>query len=87
MRVLVPRETATGEHRVALTPDAVQRLTASGFEVAVERGAGAQAHFGDEAYEAAGATRDRDGPETPRWSCASPLPRRRRSQGSQRGRC
>jgi H+-translocating NAD(P) transhydrogenase subunit alpha len=55
MRVLVPRETATGEHRVALTPDAVQRLTGSGFEVVVERGAGAQAQFGDETYEAAGA--------------------------------
>jgi NAD(P) transhydrogenase subunit alpha len=55
MRVFVPCETAIGERRVALTPDAVQRLTASGFEVAVERGAGAQAHFDDEAYAAAGA--------------------------------
>ncbi len=55
MRVLVPCETAIGERRVALTPDAVQRLTASGFEVAVERGAGVQAHFDDEAYAAAGA--------------------------------
>jgi len=51
----VPCESAAGERRVALTPDAVQRLTVAGFEVAVERGAGAHAHFADEAYEAAGA--------------------------------
>ena len=40
MRVAVPKETAAGERRVALVPDAVARL-APGFEVAVERGAGA----------------------------------------------
>jgi proton-translocating NAD(P)+ transhydrogenase subunit alpha len=51
----VPRETAPGERRVALTPEAVQRLVASGFEIAVERGAGSEASFADEAYEQAGA--------------------------------
>jgi len=40
MRVSVPRESALGESRVALTPEAVSRLTAAGIEVAVERGAG-----------------------------------------------
>jgi H+-translocating NAD(P) transhydrogenase subunit alpha len=40
---------------VALVPDAVSRLTASGFEVVVERGAGAAASFPDEAYSEAGA--------------------------------
>jgi H+-translocating NAD(P) transhydrogenase subunit alpha len=56
MQILVPRETAPGERRVALTPDAVQRLTAAGFDVAVERGAGSAASFDDDAYTAAGAT-------------------------------
>jgi NAD(P) transhydrogenase subunit alpha len=42
MRVAVPRETAAGERRVALVPDAVTRLAAAGFEVVVERGAGTQ---------------------------------------------
>ncbi len=53
MRVAVPKETAAGERRVALVPDAVSRL--AGFEVAVERGAGASAGFADEAYAEAGA--------------------------------
>jgi H+-translocating NAD(P) transhydrogenase subunit alpha len=53
MRVGVPKETAEGERRVALVPDAVSRL--EGFEVAVERGAGAAAGFTDEAYADAGA--------------------------------
>jgi len=56
MRVLVPRETAPGERRVALTPEAAQRLGASGFEIVVERGAGVAASFPDEAYAQAGAT-------------------------------
>jgi proton-translocating NAD(P)+ transhydrogenase subunit alpha len=55
MRVLVPRETAPGERRVALTPEAVQRLVASGFEIAVERDAGSRASFHDDAYGEAGA--------------------------------
>jgi NAD(P) transhydrogenase subunit alpha len=51
----VPRETASGERRVALAPESVPKLTALGLEVAVERGAGHAAAFTDEAYEAAGA--------------------------------
>src|SRR6201999_1357405 len=53
MRVGVPRETATGERRVALVPEVVSRL--KGLSVAVERGAGAAAGFPDEAYAEAGA--------------------------------
>jgi proton-translocating NAD(P)+ transhydrogenase subunit alpha len=56
MRVHVPRETSPGEGRVALTPEAVQRLTASGFEVTVEPGAGEHARFADETYVGAGAS-------------------------------
>ena len=53
MRVGVPKETAAGERRVGLVPDAVGRL--EGFDVAVERGAGEAAGFPDDAYAAAGA--------------------------------
>jgi proton-translocating NAD(P)+ transhydrogenase subunit alpha len=53
MRVGVPRETAAGERRVALVPEAVKRL--EGFGVAVERGAGEAAGFPDAEYADAGA--------------------------------
>jgi H+-translocating NAD(P) transhydrogenase subunit alpha len=55
VRIALPRETAPGERRVALVPDAVKRLVAAGFEIVVERGAGLPAGFGDEDYVAAGA--------------------------------
>ena len=55
MRVAVPKETGAGERRVALVPDSVGRLTAAGFAVAVEQGAGAAAGFTDAEYTAAGA--------------------------------
>ena len=54
MKVAVPRETAAGERRVALVPEAVRRLGES-FEVAVEQGAGAEAGFADGEYADAGA--------------------------------
>jgi NAD(P) transhydrogenase subunit alpha len=56
MRVGVARETAPGERRVALVPETVGKLSAAGFEVAVEAGAGDAAAFADDAYTAAGAT-------------------------------
>jgi len=55
MRIAVPRETAAGERRVALTPDAVKALVKDGIQVAVQSGAGASAGFDDAAYTAAGA--------------------------------
>src|SRR5262245_1125926 len=55
MKVCVPRETGQGEHRVALVPETVGRLGASGFEIVVERGAGVHAGFPDESYAEAGA--------------------------------
>jgi H+-translocating NAD(P) transhydrogenase subunit alpha len=54
MRVGVPKETAPGERRVALVPDAVSKLSGQGFEIVVERGAGEEAGFEDAAYEEAG---------------------------------
>jgi proton-translocating NAD(P)+ transhydrogenase subunit alpha len=55
MRVAVPRETAPGERRVALVPETVSKLRDAGFEIRVERGAGAAAGFPDESYAEAGA--------------------------------
>jgi H+-translocating NAD(P) transhydrogenase subunit alpha len=55
MNVGVPRETAPGERRVALVPEVTGRLAGGGFTVLVERGAGAEAGFADEAFDEAGA--------------------------------
>jgi H+-translocating NAD(P) transhydrogenase subunit alpha len=55
VRVAVPNEARAGERRVALVPDSVGRLSARGFAIAVERGAGEAAGFGDDEYAAAGA--------------------------------
>jgi len=56
MRVGVPKETAAGERRVALVPESIARIAATGSAVTVETGAGAAAGFGDDEYRDAGAT-------------------------------
>jgi NAD(P) transhydrogenase subunit alpha len=55
MKVGVPKETASGERRVALVPDSTKRLAEAGVEVLVESGAGAEAGFLDKAYDESGA--------------------------------
>ena len=55
MKVGVAREIAPEERRVALVPDAVQKLREAGMVVLVERGAGAAASFPDQSYVEAGA--------------------------------
>jgi NAD(P) transhydrogenase subunit alpha len=45
-----------GETRVAATPDTVAKLLTLGYDVVVERGAGAASSFPDSQYKAAGAT-------------------------------
>lgn len=55
MIVGVARETAAGERRVALVPEALGRLTEAGLEVLVESGAGSGAAIPDSAYADAGA--------------------------------
>jgi NAD(P) transhydrogenase subunit alpha len=55
MRIGVPKETAQGEHRVALVPEVVAKLKAKGLEILVQSGAGAEALLSDEAYVEAGA--------------------------------
>lgn len=55
IRLAVPKETQADERRVALVPDVVARLIKKGFEVLVEKDAGAAAHFTNTQYEQAGA--------------------------------
>jgi H+-translocating NAD(P) transhydrogenase subunit alpha len=55
MKIVVPKEAAAGERRVALVPESIARLVKAGSEVAVEAGAGDAAGVDDAAYEAAGA--------------------------------
>jgi H+-translocating NAD(P) transhydrogenase subunit alpha len=55
MKVGVAKETAPGERRVALVPEALGKLKAAGLDVLVEAGAGAGAAIPDGAYSAAGA--------------------------------
>ena len=45
----------TGETRVAATPDTVAKIRSLGYDVVVERGAGAASSFPDDAYAAQGA--------------------------------
>jgi NAD(P) transhydrogenase subunit alpha len=66
MRIGVPKETAAGEHRVALVPEVVSKLGAKGLDVVVQSGAGADALLTDAAYEAAGAKITSDPAEV--WS-------------------
>ncbi len=56
MKICLLKESLPGETRVALSPDIVKKLTAKGFEIAVVKGAGEQAHYSDDQYLAAGAS-------------------------------
>lgn len=55
VEVLVLKESAAGERRVAATPETAKKLVAAGASVRVEAGAGLSAGFTDQAYAAAGA--------------------------------
>ncbi|MFB3906758.1 MAG: NAD(P)(+) transhydrogenase (Re/Si-specific) subunit alpha [Acidobacteriota bacterium] len=55
MLIAVPKEIMANEGRVAATPDTVRKLTELGFEVIVEKGAGAGADISDDDYLRAGA--------------------------------
>jgi alanine dehydrogenase len=54
MIIGVPREAHRLEHRVGLTPFAVRRLTRLGHAVVVERDAGLESHYLDEAFQESG---------------------------------
>ena len=55
MRIAVPAEKDTSEHRVAATPETVKRFKALNTDVVIQSGAGKASGFLDDAYEAAGA--------------------------------
>jgi H+-translocating NAD(P) transhydrogenase subunit alpha len=55
VKIGVPKETAPGETRVALTPETAQRLVKAKHEVTVQAGAGTAAGFTDHAFTDAGA--------------------------------
>ena len=63
MRIGVPKETAAGEHRVALVPEVVSKLRAKGLDVMVQAGAGSGALLPDAAFEEAGASVASDAPQ------------------------
>jgi proton-translocating NAD(P)+ transhydrogenase subunit alpha len=56
VKIAVPRETAPGETRVALTPQAVTALVADGVSVIVQSGAGDASFISDDQFREAGAT-------------------------------
>ena len=55
MKVGIPSEIFPNELRVAATPKTVKRLQKQGFEVFIQKGAGAKANFSDKEFEEAGA--------------------------------
>ena len=56
MKIFVPKETTTGELRVAMIPSVARKFIQNGFDVEVETGAGSSAFFSDPEYVEAGAT-------------------------------
>ena len=54
MRIVVPKETAPGERRVAVVPESCKKLIQAGYEISVESGAGEAAGFPDAEYRAVG---------------------------------
>jgi NAD(P) transhydrogenase subunit alpha len=60
MIVSVPKETVSGERRVALVPELVPKLIQAGLEVVVQPGAGAAAGFPDASYRDKGARLEAD---------------------------
>lgn len=55
MNIGVPKETFPNEQRVALIPPLIPKLTAAGFNVMIQEGAGRLAGFTDEEFQAKGA--------------------------------
>lgn len=51
IRVAVPKETQSGERRVALVPSVLKQLDKLGVEILMESGAGRESGFDDDAYQ------------------------------------
>ena len=56
MKIAVPRETAPGETRVALTPQAIGQLIGDDVQVIVQAGAGEGSFISDQQFTEAGAS-------------------------------
>ncbi len=68
--VFIPKETETGETRVAATPETVHKMVKDGLAITVETDAGATSWFSDSAYEKAGAQVVSGSDATQAWSSA-----------------
>lgn len=55
-QIFVPKEIRDGETRVAATPETVKKLKGVGYDITVQKGAGASARIHDDAYADVGAT-------------------------------
>ena len=55
MNIGIPKESLSGENRVAASPTSVTALLKLGFDVQVQKGAGTKASFTDDEYTAVGA--------------------------------
>ena len=64
MKIAIPKESRSGEKRVAASVDVVKKLVAFGFDVIVEKGAGIDAATPDDLFKAAGATIAKDAAAT-----------------------
>src|SRR5580765_7937612 len=60
MRIVVPKETAPGERRVALVPESCKKLIQAGYEISIETGAGEAAGFPDAGYRELGVEQQPD---------------------------
>lgn len=67
MRIGIPKEIKTKEHRVSCTPGGVRMLVQHGHTVCVEQGAGVGSGYGDAAYRDAGAIMVPTAADA--WSC------------------
>lgn len=54
MKIGVPKETVSGERRVALSPESCKKLIKLGAEIVLETGAGLASYFSDDEFRAAG---------------------------------
>ena len=60
MHIGVPRETSSGERRVALVPESCKKLIQAGYTIAVESGAGEEAGLPDSLYREVGVSVESD---------------------------
>ena len=55
MRLVIPKESLSGERRTSATPETIKKMIRLGAEVAIESGAGAAVGFSDDIYAELGA--------------------------------